>query len=119
MSALASRVRFGSYEVRTNTGELLRDGRRVPIQHQPFALLMCLLEQPGRIVERKELYARLWHTGVFVDFEHGLNTLVRKLRRALSDPPDQSEYVETVAGRGYRFVGVIESVRRDAPALFE
>jgi TolB-like protein/Flp pilus assembly protein TadD len=113
------RLRFGPFDARPDAGELLREGRGVPIQQQPFKLLVFLLEQPGRTFSREELYERLWPTGTFVDFEHGLNTVVRKLRSALRDGPEAPEYVETVPGRGYRFTGVVEALSaptRDAMA---
>jgi len=103
-------VRVGPYEAHPETGELLHEGRRVPIQRQPFQLLLVLLEQPGRVFTREELYARLWPPGTFVDFEHGLNTLVRKLRRTLRDSAHASRYVVTVPGRGYRFASGTEEV---------
>src|SRR5262245_22870556 len=117
MSASAGRFRVGAYEVLADAGELLRDGRGVPIQRQPFELLVCLLERPGRVHTREELYARLWPTGTFVDFEHGLNTAVRKLRRALRDTPEAPRYVETVPGRGYRFIARVEPLPGATPEV--
>jgi DNA-binding winged helix-turn-helix (wHTH) protein len=107
-------VEFGDFRLDPEAGELRSDGRCVPIQRQPFELLACLIERPGHVFSRHELYRRLWPTGTFVDFEHGLNTVVRKLRRALRDDPDHARYVETIPGRGYRFVAVVRS--REAPA---
>jgi DNA-binding winged helix-turn-helix (wHTH) protein len=97
-------MRFGPFTIDVRTGELFREGRRIPIQRQPFEVLVALLERPGEVVTRSELRTRLWGTTTFVDFERGLNTAVRRLRRALGDDRKNPRYVETVPGQGYRFV---------------
>lgn len=98
-------VRFGAFELDLAPGELRRQGRPVPLQELPLRLLMLLLERPGETLRREEICQRLWPENVVVDFEHGLNTAVRKLRRALGDSPARPRFVETVPRRGYRFVG--------------
>jgi Tol biopolymer transport system component/DNA-binding winged helix-turn-helix (wHTH) protein len=101
-------VRFGVFEVDLNSGELRKQGLRVRLQEQPFQVLAALLERPGEIVSRDELVRRLWADGTTVDFDRGLNAAVTRLRQALSDSADVPRYIETVARRGYRFVGYIE-----------
>jgi DNA-binding winged helix-turn-helix (wHTH) protein/tetratricopeptide (TPR) repeat protein len=98
-------VRFGPFEVDLGLEQLRRLGQEVAIQELPFRLLALLLERPGELVRRSEIQARLWPEGVFVDFEHGLNTAVKKLRRALGDSPARPRYIETLPRRGYRFLG--------------
>ena len=117
----ASRIiRFGPFEVDLALEELRRGGQPVPLQELPFRLLALLLERPGELVRRSEIQLRLWPEGVFVDFEHGLNTAVKKLRRALGDSPARPRYVETLPRRGYRFLGRIaeegQSATEDLPS---
>lgn len=105
----ASRVvSFGSFEVDLRAGELRRNGRKIKIQNQPFQILAMLLERPGEVVTREEMRARLWPAETFVDFDHGLNSSVRRLRDALSDSAQKPKYVETLGRRGYRFIFPIE-----------
>jgi len=99
-----AKLRFGPFEADLRTGELRRDGSRIPLQDKPFQLLAALLRRPGELVTREELREQLWAEAVFTDFEHGLNKAVNKLRRALDDPAGGSRYVETLPRRGYRFV---------------
>lgn len=96
-------VRFGVYEVDFGAGELRRKGVRVRLQEQPLQVLAILLEQPGRVITREELRRRLWADTV-VDFDHGINTAIKKLRDALSDGADTPRYIETLPRRGYRFI---------------
>jgi len=91
---------------------LRREGHLVPIQQQPFRILSVLLVGPGEIVTREELRQRLWPDDTHVDFEHGLNTAVKKIRFALDDSPEHPRYVETVRGRGYRFLAPVERIKR-------
>jgi DNA-binding winged helix-turn-helix (wHTH) protein len=98
------KLRFGPFEADLRTGELWREGTRIPLQDKPFQLLAALLQRPGELVTREELREQLWAEAVFTDFEHGLNKAVNKLRRALDDPADGPRYVETLPRRGYRFV---------------
>jgi DNA-binding winged helix-turn-helix (wHTH) protein len=100
-------VRFGPYEADCGTGELRRDGAKVALQDKPFQILILLAQRPGELVTREELRSRLWPADTFVDFEHGLNTAVKKLRQALEDSADEPRYVETLPRRGYRFVAPV------------
>jgi TolB-like protein/DNA-binding winged helix-turn-helix (wHTH) protein len=95
---------FGSFEVDLGSRELRRQGLKISLQDQPFRLLALLLERAGEVVTREELRDKLWPADTFVDFDHGLNTAVRKLREALGDSAETPRYVETLARRGYRFV---------------
>jgi DNA-binding winged helix-turn-helix (wHTH) protein len=99
-------VRFGPYEADLGTGELRREGTKVPLQEKPFQMLALLLRRPGELVTREELRSELWPADTFVDFEHGLNTAVKKLRQALDDSAETPRFVETLPKRGYRFVGL-------------
>jgi DNA-binding winged helix-turn-helix (wHTH) protein len=103
-----SLVRFGAFEADLHTGELRRAGREVELQELPFRILAALLERPGELVTREELRAIAWPDGVFVDFEHGLNKAVAKIRRALDDSVDEPHYLATLPGRGYRFLAPVE-----------
>ena len=99
------RVRFGHFELEPRCGELTDDGgRRQTLPEQPLALLKALLARPGQIVTRDELRHQLWRADTFVDFEHGLNAAVKRLRDALGDSADTPQFVETVPRRGYRFI---------------
>jgi DNA-binding winged helix-turn-helix (wHTH) protein len=109
-------VRFGLFEIDLDTGELRRRGARIPLQQQPFQVLAMLLERPGRLVTRDQLRARIWPDAVYVDFDHGLNKAVSKLRRALGDTADNPRYVETLSRRGYRFVAPVDGAPAAAPA---
>ncbi|MBR0838315.1 tetratricopeptide repeat protein [Bradyrhizobium manausense] len=97
------RTRFGVFEVDPRSGELVKNGRRVRLQEQPFQLLAALLERPGEVVTREELRTLLWPQTV-VDYDHGLNKAVSKIREALGDSAESPRFVETVARRGYRFL---------------
>jgi len=100
-------IRFGAYELDVRAGELRKNGLRVKLQDQPFQVLSMLLERPGELVTRDELRAKLWPDGTFVDFEHSLNTSVKKLREALGDQADNPRFVETLHRRGYRFIAPV------------
>ncbi|MGA8309386.1 MAG: winged helix-turn-helix domain-containing protein [Terriglobales bacterium] len=101
-------VRFGVFAVDLAAGELRKNGVRIRLQEQPFQILAILLERPGDVVTREELRQRLWPADTFVDFDHSLNTAVNKLREALGDSASSPRYVETLARRGYRFLGTLE-----------
>jgi DNA-binding winged helix-turn-helix (wHTH) protein len=103
-------VRFGRFEVDLETETLWRNGSRVRIQQQPLQLLVSLLDRPGEIVCREELRRRLWARSEYPDLDRNLNTALRKLRIALRDSPFRPRYVETVRGRGYRFLVPVERV---------
>jgi len=102
-------VKFGVFEVDLRSGELRKHGIKVKIQEQPFQVLTMLLEHPGQIVTREELHKKLWPADTFVDFEHGLNAAINKLREALGDSADNPRFVETLPRRGYRFIAPVES----------
>jgi DNA-binding winged helix-turn-helix (wHTH) protein/Tol biopolymer transport system component len=100
-------VSFGPFEVDLQAGELRRNGSKVRLQEQPFQILTMLLERPGEIVRREELRNRLWPADTFVDFDHGLNAAVKRLRDTLGDSAENPRFVETLARRGYRFVAPV------------
>jgi TolB-like protein/DNA-binding winged helix-turn-helix (wHTH) protein len=108
------KARFGMFEADLQTSELRRDGVDVRIQEQPFRILGLLLERAGEIVTREELRERLW-PAEFVDFDHSLNTAIRKLREALGDSAENSRFVETLARRGYRFIAPVSWETAEAP----
>src|SRR5215471_1437929 len=101
---------FGPFEVRVETGELRKNGRRIHLQRKPFEILAALLEQSGRLVSRESLRQRLWPADTFVDFDNGLNTALSKLRQALGDTAERPRYIETFEGRGYRFLAPVEKL---------
>jgi DNA-binding winged helix-turn-helix (wHTH) protein len=98
-------IQFGNFEADLRAGELRRDGARIKLQEQPFRVLTLLLEHPGEVVSREELQKQLWPADTFVDFDHSLNAAIRRLRDALGDSAENPKFVETVARRGYRFLG--------------
>jgi DNA-binding winged helix-turn-helix (wHTH) protein len=100
--------RFGVFEADGRTGELRKQGRRLPLPGQPFDLLMMLLEQPGELVSRSQIRQRLWPDGTFVDFDHSLNTAMNKIRDVLGDSASSPRFVETLARRGYRFIAPVQ-----------
>src|ERR1700759_3260811 len=106
-------LKFGVFEADLRTGELTRRGRRVRLQEQPFQLLAMLLEKPGVLVTREELHLKLWPQTT-VDFDHGLNKVISKLREALGDSAENPRFVETVARRGYRFLVEVKAGNRVA-----
>ncbi len=104
----SNRARFGPYEVDLHTRELWKYGTRLKLVGQPFEILAMLLSQPGELVTRDEMRSRLWPSDTFVDFNHGLNAAVNKLRDALSDVADDPRYIETLPRRGYRFAAEVD-----------
>src|SRR6201982_3601689 len=113
-------IRFGAFELDLRAGEWRRNGLRVRLQQQPFEVLAMLLEHPDEIVSREELQKKLWPADTFVDFDHGLNKAINKIRGALGDSAESPRFVETVARVGYRFlaevrVGDVAPVRRATP----
>jgi Tol biopolymer transport system component/DNA-binding winged helix-turn-helix (wHTH) protein len=107
-------LRFGVFEVDPRVGELRRNGLRIKLQEQPFQVLVMLLERPGEMVAREELQRRLWPADTFVDFDHSLNSAVKKLREALGDQAENPRFIETLHRRGYRFIAPVEG-QLDAP----
>ena len=101
-------VRFRDFVLDVAAYELRRDGRRVRLERQPMDLLILLVTRRGQLVSRSEIVEALWAKDVFVDVENGVNTAVRKLRQALRDAPDAPTFIETVPGKGYRFIAPVE-----------
>src|SRR5579862_1156523 len=106
---LGGRLRFGVFELDLRTGELRKNGLRVRLQGQPFQVLAILLEHSGEVVSREELQKKLWSTDTFVDFDHGLNKAINKVRDALGDSAESPRFVETIARRGYRFLADVKA----------
>ena len=113
----AATLIFGAYELDLQAGVLRKDGIRLRCQEQPLLVLARLAERPGELVTREELRRRVWPQDTFVDFDHALNTAVKKIRATLNDDADAPRYIETVPRRGYRFVAPVERVGVSAPAL--
>ncbi len=101
------KLRFGPFELDPSCGELRRDGVRIKLQGQPIQVLEILLEKPGELVSREEIRQRIWSADTFVDFDHNLNTAVKKLRQALGDEADSPRFIETLPRLGYRFVAPV------------
>jgi TolB-like protein/DNA-binding winged helix-turn-helix (wHTH) protein/Tfp pilus assembly protein PilF len=102
------RLRFGVFEVDLRAGELRKHGLKIRIQEQPFQVLAVLVEHAGEVVTREELQKKLWPADTFVDFDHGLNKAINKIRDALGDSAESPRFVETVARRGYRFLADVK-----------
>ncbi len=108
-SASAPPARFGPFEVDFRAGELLKNGRRIRLQDQPLQVLAMLLERPGNVVTRDEFRQQLWPDDTLVDFDHGLNNAINRLRDALNDSAETPRFIETLPKRGYRFISQVES----------
>jgi Tol biopolymer transport system component/DNA-binding winged helix-turn-helix (wHTH) protein len=108
-------IRFSIFELDLKAGELRRNGKKVKIQEQPFQILAALLERPGEVVTREELRSRLWPADTFVDFDHSLNAAIKRLRDALGESAETPVFVETLARRGYRFMGMVERPEATQP----
>ena len=102
--------RFGVFQANLAARELRKHGVRIRLPGQPFCILSMLLEKPGEVVTREEMRQRLWSSDTFVDFEHSLNSAIKKLRAALGDTPENSRYIETVPRMGYRFIAPVEEI---------
>ena len=113
---IADVVRFGVFELDVRAGELRKSGVRLNLLDQPCQLLTALLERPNQLVTREELRQRLWSSDTFVDFEHGLNAVVKRLRDVLGDSADTPRFVETMPRRGYRFIAPVDRIG-PGPAL--
>ena len=111
MDAAPTRLiyRFATYEADPATGELRKAGVRLRLPEQPFRVLVMLLERPGELVTREEIRQKLWPADTFVDFDHGLNTVVNRLRETLGDSASNPRFIETLARRGYRFLAPVEA----------
>jgi cholera toxin transcriptional activator len=101
-------ARFGIFEADLSAGELRKSGVKLRLQGQPFQVLALLVERAGEVVTREDLRQKLWPSDTFVDFDHSLNTAINKVREALGDSASSPRYVETLARRGYRFIGPVE-----------
>jgi len=100
-------VRFGVFEVDLCAGELRKSGMRIKLHGQPLEVLGMLLQRPGKVIPREELRQKLWPTDTFVDFDHGVNTAINRLREALGDSAETPRFIETVPRHGYRFIGAV------------
>jgi DNA-binding winged helix-turn-helix (wHTH) protein len=109
-SGPARRYRFGTFEADAVTGELRRQGIRIKLNAQPFQVLLLLVDRPGQLLTREEISRELWPDGTFVDYEHGVNSAVNRIREALGDTASSPRFVETLARRGYRFVAPVERI---------
>src|ERR1700691_5450686 len=106
-------VRFGTYEVSLQSGEVRKSGLRIRIQQQPLKLLEILLERPGEVVTREELRSRVWAEESFGDFDQAVNIAIAKLRSALGDSAENPRFIETLPKRGYRFIADVSVVDAD------
>lgn len=106
----ARRYRFGLFEADCATGELRRQGIRIKINAQPFQVLCLLLDHPGELLTRDQIAAHLWPDGTFVDYDHGVNSAINRIREALGDSAANPRFIETLARRGYRFVAPVEKI---------
>jgi DNA-binding winged helix-turn-helix (wHTH) protein len=97
-------IRFSTFELDVRAGELRKQGVKIKLQEQPLRILEMLLAHPGQLVTREELRTRLWPSDTFVDFDHGLNKAINKLREALGDSAESPRFVETIPRRGYRMI---------------
>jgi DNA-binding winged helix-turn-helix (wHTH) protein len=104
------RYRFGVFEADTATGELRRQGIRIKINAQPFQVLCLLLSRPGELFTRDQIAAHLWPDGTFVDYDHGVNSAINRIREALGDSAANPRFIETLARRGYRFIAPVEAL---------
>jgi len=114
-------VRFASFVADLRSGELYNGTTKLKLQEQPFRILAVLLQRPGQVVTREELRKKLWGDATFVDFDHGINMAIAKIREALGDPSEKPQFVETLGRRGYRFIAAVEPVLKDvapSPLVF-
>jgi DNA-binding winged helix-turn-helix (wHTH) protein/Tol biopolymer transport system component len=107
VNSSSSIIRFGTFELNLRTGELRQRGQKVKLQEQPLRVLAALVERPGELVTREELRSKLWPEDTFVDFDHGLNAAIKRLRDALGESADAPVFIETLARRGYRFIAPV------------
>jgi TolB-like protein/DNA-binding winged helix-turn-helix (wHTH) protein/Flp pilus assembly protein TadD len=104
--------RFGAFEINLQAGELRKRGMRLRLSGQPFQVLAALVEHAGNVVTREELHSKLWLSDTFVDFDHGLNNAIARIREVLDDSSETPRYVETIPRRGYRFIAPVADVRQ-------
>ena len=110
------KVCFGAYEIHLPTQEIFKHGSRIKLPPQAFRVLQTLVDRPGQLVTREEFHRALWPADTFVDFDHGLNNAIKKIRDTLSDSADEPRYIETLPKLGYRFIGQIDGASH-APAI--
>ncbi len=116
MELTTARVLFGPYVLDLRSGELRKFGTKVKMGEQPFQILLILLDRPGEMVTREQLREKLWANDTFVDFDHGLNSAVQRLRDCLSDSAAKPRWIETLPRRGYRFIGQVEWSEKNTPS---
>jgi DNA-binding winged helix-turn-helix (wHTH) protein len=104
------RIRFEAFEFDLSTGELIKNGQSIRLQGQPARLLCLLASRPGELVTRAEIQKALWPDGRFVEFEHAINTAIKKVREALEDDPDTPRFIETLPKLGYRFTAAVREL---------
>ena len=109
-------IRFASFELDEGAGELRREGMKIRLQEQPFQILTILLDNAGKIVSRDEVREKIWPSNTFVDFDHGINNAIKRLREALGDTAETPRFIETIPRRGYRFVGAIQAAQVSSQA---
>src|SRR5437763_13660821 len=107
-------VRFGEYQLDLQSSELRKHDHKVPVPDQALQILRMLLEGPGEIVTREQLIARLWPDGSVVEFDHGINSSIRRLRAVLNDSAERPRYIETLPKRGYRFIYPVEAAQKSS-----
>jgi len=112
------KVQFGEFELDFGRYQLLCRGKAVRLEGLPLQLLMFLAENPGKLITRDQIAEKLWGNHVFVDVEQGINTAIRKVRKALNDDSAQPQLLQTVVGRGYRFVGFTEEHEPSENVIF-
>jgi DNA-binding winged helix-turn-helix (wHTH) protein/TolB-like protein/Tfp pilus assembly protein PilF len=112
MVKMRPRLQFGPFTFDQELGELSRDGQRIALQEKPRQVLAALLERPGEVATREELREKVWGNDTFVDFEHGLNTAIKKVRQALGDSAETPQFIETLSRRGYRFLAPVVVIER-------
>src|SRR5579872_142253 len=109
-SNTARRFRFGAFDFDVRAGELRKHGIRIKLREQSGKILQLLLEHPGEVVLRDEIRLRLWPNDTIVEFDHAINVAIQRIRDALGESAERPRYIETVARRGYRFLGEVEQV---------
>ncbi|HZR31673.1 MAG TPA: tetratricopeptide repeat protein [Terriglobales bacterium] len=117
-SASSRILRFGPFETEVQAGELRKRGLKVRLQEQPFQILVMLLERPGELVTRQEIHQKLWPADTFVDFDHGLNNAINRLREALGDSAETPRFIETLPKKGYRFIAAVTGDQPPAEAEY-
>ncbi len=113
-SPVSPQVEFGPFRADLQTGELWANGKKIKLEGQPFQLLALLLEKPGQLVTRDEFQQKLWPADTFVDFEHSINTAIKRLREVLGDSAESPRFIETLPRRGYRFIYPVNGARATA-----